>query len=390
MRIERNVEKDVALLQIDTTKQELNITELQNNKIDKIKNLFAGLSVSVVSSFGVSGGLSYAVANEVLTANKTVSTPDTAEGFDILIDLSGVEYSGDITLSFKYNDLVYTGSISNQILVTINSKTGTFKRTLGAISKTNSNGVYSINITNDIKSYNLQDGFKIRLSSRDVFSIKVSNFVVGTSIFIEDNPLVGKTIYGDGDSVALGSGSGNVSYLDLIAQKNQMTLTKTAVGGTTIAKREGITDSILERVKAHPEPFDYIVLDGGMNDVFQAVPLGLLSDGYEAALDETTFIGALESLCKELNTVHFGQKCLFILIHKKPGTPNQKTYFDAAITALEKWSIPYIDMRKETNLAAWTTSIGTEWFQEAAGTHPLLNTYKKYYVPLIEARLKTL
>lgn len=89
---------------------------------------------------------------------------------------------------------------------------------------------------------------------------------------------------------------------------------------------------------------------------------------------------------------HFGSKVLFVLCHRKIGTfaASQATYWAAAITAFEKWSIPYINMMKETNLAAWNDTIGTENFKEAAGTHPNYDNQKKVYAPLIEAKMKSL
>ena len=87
------------------------------------------------------------------------------------------------------------------------------------------------------------------------------------------NPLYGKTIYADGDSVPAATGS----YVDLIAAANKMILTKTAVSSTTLAVRDGRTDSILERVKAHTGSYDYILLEGGFNDLFNGVTLGTLS-----------------------------------------------------------------------------------------------------------------
>lgn len=228
--------------------------------------------------------------------------------------------------------------------------------------------------------------------SRENLVYEPSNSKVRDMVVSIDNPLYGKTMYGDGDSIAYGSGTG-ISYLNLIADSNGMILTKAAVAGTTIAVRDGRTDSILERLKLQANnTYDIMLIEGGINDMFTSVPLGTLSSGYSATLDETTFIGAMESLCKELNTNHFGSKVLFVLCHRKIGTfaASQATYWAAAITAFEKWSIPYINMMKETNLAAWNDTIGAAYFVEVAGTHPTLNTYKQFYVPLIEAKLKTL
>ena len=69
-------------------------------------------------------------------------------------------------------------------------------------------------------------------------------------------------------------------------------------------------------------------------------------------------------------------------------------------SALEKWGIPYVDLRKETTLAAWNDDLKNNWFVHkfdengndlgGDGTHPNRLAYEKFYVPLIEAKLKSL
>ena len=72
-------------------------------------------------------------------------------------------------------------------------------------------------------------------------------------------------------------------------------------------------------------------------------------------------------------------------------------------SALEKWGIPYIDLRNETPLAAINQEINNSYFEHkfeeedenlvdkgGDGTHPNRLAYEKFYVPLIETKLKSL
>ena len=215
----------------------------------------------------------------------------------------------------------------------------------------------------------------------------------------ENNPLYLKTMYADGDSIATGGATvSGRSYIDLVGIKSQMAYIKAAVSGTTIAKRTGRTDSILERVKAITASYDYLLIQGGFNDLMTDVPIGALINGFVGALDETTVIGATESLCKAMITTYPIAKKLFVLGHRlSTGTPNftdypnQNTYWDAIASALEKWSIPYVDLRKSSALNGYNADWLTNYFGGAnMGLHPNDNGYLYFYAPQIEAKLKTL
>ena len=366
---------------------------IQKEKIDKMKNFFGGFTTENVKPYPLSSNITtISIEDGAIIVNKSSATRE-AEGFDIMVDLSNALYAENILLSFDYDVSQYVSSTESLTLsISILMTDGTYKGYLDTLNLSNlgMKNTYTIDLTKFIRQYDLDSGFRIRIATKNAFTVRISNFMVGEHTI--DNPLYGKKLYGGGDSIATGEDVTNyVSYLDLIAQKNSMVLTKASVSGSTIAVREERTDSVLEKLRRHPEAFDYLLIEGGINDMYLNVPLGVLTAGYDENFNETTFIGAMEAICKELNTVHFGQKALFILIHTvRSHVEAQKTYFDAAISALEKWRIPYIDMRKETNLAAWTGQIGTEWFKEASGLHPRLKTYKKYYVAPIEAKMKSL
>ena len=62
---------------------------------------------------------------------------------------------------------------------------------------------------------------------------------------------------------------------------------------------------------------------------------------------------------------------------------------DIIKSALEKWEIPYVDLRYESNLML-VDGLTEKYFCNGDGTHPTKEAYDIFYVPAIEAKLKTL
>ena len=210
--------------------------------------------------------------------------------------------------------------------------------------------------------------------------------------------LKGKSLYIGGDSIAFGAGSGGKSYGEIIAKNNGMVLTKNAVMGSTITVRDGRTDSILEKLQSTTGSFDYMILEGGINDMFRKKTIGTLSNDFiGGTFDTSTLIGATEKLCETLVTNFPTAKKLFVLVHRDirfwgdgyEGT-KQIDYWNAIKSVLEKWSIKYIDLSQQCALASYGNSYWEKMFHEPEGTHPTLEAYSKFYVPLIQSELLTL
>lgn len=201
-----------------------------------------------------------------------------------------------------------------------------------------------------------------------------------------------KKIYANGDSIM--AGVGGVSFIVQIASKHNMTLDNVAVGGTTFVTSN--SNSITSRVLSMSGEFDYIIIEGGYNDVFGNSPIGTLTTNYSDSFDSATVLGAVETICKHLRVNYSSSKILFVLGHRQSGiglsNPRLDTMWDAIITALNKWSMPYVDIRKEGTLMAYNSEWLSSYFRvgETEGTHPNTLGYKLFYVPLVEAKLETL
>lgn len=209
--------------------------------------------------------------------------------------------------------------------------------------------------------------------------------------------LFGKTIYSDGDSIALGSGANNRSYANLLADKYDMELTSKAIANTTLAVYSGNGDnkSIYERVVSNvtaENKYDYIFLDGGTNDVTRNIPLGVMTDGVDDEFDTSTILGALEATCKHLNTVQLTAKKLFIFVtNRVEKLKVTKDTFAEMKKVLNKWGIPYIDLSNVNSLGRWadpdnpSDTVAKDYY--ADDIHPNLKAYKEFYLPYIEKAL---
>lgn len=213
------------------------------------------------------------------------------------------------------------------------------------------------------------------------------------------NPLYGKSITLNGDSICYGNG-----YLGgfgkMIADENGMVYENKAVGGATITSgtRSGSTDRhwICDTIATMNENADYAIFEGGVNDaslyLSSEVALGSLSSGFTSVLDKTTFYGAMEYLCKTALTYFDHAKIGFVIVHKMTQeyvAPNG-LFYKAAVECLEKWGIPYVNLNIECPPLAYVDSLKTEYTTSGDGWHPNEAGYRRFYVPKIEAWMKTL
>ena len=225
------------------------------------------------------------------------------------------------------------------------------------------------------------------------------------------NTLYGKKISVNGDSICAGAGFTG-GYGKIIAERNAMRYQNIGVGGGTVTAEQYQSDGkarhwICRTVANMDADADFAILEGGVNDASIGVPMGEIKSDYKTAnwnFDETTFCGAFESMLKQLTTRFAGKKIGYIAVHKM--TDNYRSdnlddgtsYYWAAKKCCEKWGVPFLDL----NIAAppfayfrWNTTDDLKqmvktYTANGDGWHPNEEGYKKYYVPKIEAWLKTL
>lgn len=238
---------------------------------------------------------------------------------------------------------------------------------------------------------NNDDSKEITIQKMTKYKINIENINININD-IEINPLTNKTILFNGDSITSSNQNSDSQITSpILPNNNRGWVARTqinnsnaivygyGVSGTTITKREGRTDSILERTikmyNDHPNA-DYIILEGGINDMFLALPIGEITNGYNDTYDENTFCGALESMFRYITLNFKGKKCGFINIFKVPSCTNQKYYVPKIIDICKKWQIPMLDLYNESDLNYYLDTIKQNFSQitdnqpNGDGLHP--------------------
>lgn len=138
---------------------------------------------------------------------------------------------------------------------------------------------------------------------------------------------------------------------------------------------------------------DFVLLEGGGNDADSGVPLGTLSSGYTATLDDTTFAGAIESMFKAALARFPDKKIGYVFIHKCASLFDSRvsnSYYDMAKAACEKWGIPYLDLNTQVPPLNYIADLKSTYTANADGYHPNELGYRTFYVPKITAFLNTM
>ena len=196
------------------------------------------------------------------------------------------------------------------------------------------------------------------------------------------NPLYGKKVCYDGDSIARGGASSSeYGWSPIIAEKNDGTYVSHAVSGGTITNgtynsggsaRHWICNGI-ETIYNNGENPDYIIFEGGTND---ADVIGSILDqdnipalfgtwtetDFVGPFDKDTFCGAVEYMFQKALSLFPHTKFGFIIAQKMGANQansmvrNRKAYFDVIMKICRKWGVPYIDLWDEGFLNPAITS----------------------------------
>ena len=128
-----------------------------------------------------------------------------------------------------------------------------------------------------------------------------------------------------------------------------------ALGGAAFNSRSrtprfGKEAMIANQIKAHAgEQFDYVLLHGGLNDAWDDVPFGEITDSFDpATFEPSTLSGAMETAFAAA-VEQFGPevKLGWIINFNSPehtATTNADIYYEQGKKVCEKWGIPYLDL----------------------------------------------
>lgn len=222
----------------------------------------------------------------------------------------------------------------------------------------------------------------------------------------------GKSVAVFGDSIAYGSGNDSFGVGEYLEKDLNLKLYKYAVGGARVGFREGknwVVEQVIAAIKDGVLP-DYIVFNGFTNDCYVEegatvpdVPLGEISAGY-AGLDifkvekSFTFSRCLEEIIFAFMKYFPKAKLLFFRPHNMGRRDDflQRQYGERAIAICKKWGVANVDLYSESGLNTFIPEQRDLFTNDSYGwgrgdcTHPNALGYELKYMPLIEAKLKTL
>lgn len=206
------------------------------------------------------------------------------------------------------------------------------------------------------------------------------------------NPLYGKKISFNGDSIMYGAGFKG-GFAKIIADNNNMIYENRAISGATLSNVDSTPHCICLDIQNMKANYDYYIIEGGVNDpgwegtVTNDFPI----KGDGDTLDIKSVGGAMEYICRELVTRFEGKKVGFIFVHNtKTLDHDYNTKFRPIMKkALEKWGIPYLDLQQQIPPLNSIESL-KKYTSNNDGYHPTEEGYRKFYVDKVEAWLKTL
>ncbi len=210
------------------------------------------------------------------------------------------------------------------------------------------------------------------------------------------DPLYSKHIVYDGDSMVesrLTDMFNGGAYPKLIADATHGTYTNLASGGARLTGTSSV-HSVVRNLSNLPTDGDLYCFQAGINDYYESVPLGSLTDGYADPVDTKTIIGAMEEIFRYCLDNFPGKPVCFVITHKvrttaiRPNTNGNtfQDYHDAMVEVCNKYSIPYYDAFLSSGLNGWNAA-QSNYFLTASvdggddGTHPNEEGYRRYYVP---------
>lgn len=212
------------------------------------------------------------------------------------------------------------------------------------------------------------------------------------------NPYKNKTIVAFGDSIIAGWGwkEGTGIIQPLKEKYPDATWINKAESGANMAVTSSPAHTpIVNQITSYTGTANAIILDGGVNDKNNGISIGSIATAYDATYDISTFCGALESSLQCIMDRYPLAVKLYIIPHS---FAKDNSYVDSiyskAIEICDKWNMPYLDMRKCSQIAM-TSKNKSKYTRNANsgvgdGVHPVESWYRTFYSPVIDQKLRNL
>ena len=166
-----------------------------------------------------------------------------------------------------------------------------------------------------------------------------------------------------GDSITAGFGSKSKKYSWATYIKNNYDLNDVVNAGISDYRLSTYDDSnkwLSTQVTNHyndSSDYDFVILQGGINDIFYNTPLGVISSGFDLSnMDKNTFLGGLETYLYYVTNKWPTARIGYIMTYYTPrysergitwSYDDYKKYYDKTKEVLNKWNIKYLDLFDE-------------------------------------------
>ncbi|MFI7017314.1 RICIN domain-containing protein [Streptomyces sp. NPDC050164] len=221
--------------------------------------------------------------------------------------------------------------------------------------------------------------------------------------------LAGKSVYAFGDSIVFGHQYSR-SFLNFVAEREGMTLTKYARNGATVGPAPNASGGqIITQVRsASSQAPDFVVFDGGTNDAIEihdnlTYAIGTISGSKDPATFNTgTYAGALENTIYTMRQKWPAAQLVYVAAHKMGSRDwdTQLALRQINLQAALKWGVAVADVFGSTTLdtrvdaqrVAYTFDGLVNGFPGSggSGTHPNISGITDFYVPELTAQLSQL
>lgn len=212
---------------------------------------------------------------------------------------------------------------------------------------------------------------------------------------VETSPYKGKTIVAFGDSIIAGWGwKEGTGIIQPLKEKypDATWINKAESGANMPVTSSPAHTPIVNQITSYTGAADAIIFDSGVNDINNNITMGNISDSYDSNYDTTTICGAMESALQYIMDTYPLSVKLYIIPHS---FAKNNSYLDPVhakmIEICKKWNMPYLDMRKFSQIAM-TAKNKSKYTRNAStgvgdGVHPTEAWYRTFYAPLVDQRL---
>ncbi len=199
-----------------------------------------------------------------------------------------------------------------------------------------------------------------------------------------------------GDSICEASNDGRIGWAGRIMKWNSMRGVNAGKSAASISTARG-ANTVIAQLKAHEKnspQYDFVIMHGGVNDAWDSAPIGVMTEGFDAEYDVTTFAGGLEETFRYAKATYTKAKFGYIINFRQPlataygRLSDMSEYVEMTKQICDKWGIVYLDLYNDEDLNNNVLKTNTRQFVPDA-VHPNTAGYE-IISPIINEWMKTI